>query len=86
MPRERRREPEDIPAEVAAYDPLVHGPGDDGVRRWEHAALGWLRVNRTRGLPGIGDELAVFREALRLMGAYEPPRHTWTHADGAYGL
>jgi hypothetical protein len=81
VPRFKSDRAEGIPVRVIAYSPAVHGEGDTGVDVWRREALGWLKVNRDRGIPGIGDELGVYRESLRLKGAYEPLKHPFGYPE-----
>lgn len=57
----------EIPAGVRVYDPALHGPGDEGVRRWKDQAFAWLGYNPGQELP-CGNVIGVLREAIRLMG------------------
>ncbi len=57
------------PGQLSHPTPDHWGEGQAGVRAWRDAACKWLYEDDTRRLPiGTGDQLAVMRHALHLMG------------------
>jgi hypothetical protein len=56
----------DVPLEVLAFDPEIHGARDQGIREWKRLALSWLEQNPGRRLP-CGLWLDVLRETTRLL-------------------
>ena len=67
------RSDEGIPAELVRYDPVIYGPGVEGIRTWRRCAVEYLNAHEDKQMPfGVhGDQLDVFMESLRRMGAYD---------------
>jgi hypothetical protein len=66
----RRKELRDqVPAEVANYDPSIHGVGVAGIREWKRLALEYLTAHPGELLPvgQVGDQLDVVRQTVQLV-------------------
>lgn len=65
MARWRVESTDDVPAQVAGYDPALHGPGDRGIDAWRDEAHAWLDAHPGRVL-SCGSFLGVLRTCLAL--------------------
>lgn len=69
MAKWARRRGVGVPRHVDHFDPLIHGTGTDGIRRWKSEAAAYLREHPEARLSvgENGDMLDVYRIAVRLL-------------------